>query len=71
MFFLFFNGNIMIVFIVLVKLYMRFVINCFIVNMVIVDFFMMFSVMFYLVVYMYVKSCWFGGIMGMIMCKIF
>lgn len=70
MFLLSLNGNIMTVFIVLAKPYMRSVTNCLIANMAIADLLMTFSAMPYSAAYMYVKSRWFGGIMGMITCKI-
>ena len=60
----------MTVFIVLAKPYMRSVTNCLIANMAIADLLMAFSAMPYSAAYMYVKSRWFGGIMGMITCKI-
>lgn len=60
----------MTVFIVLAKPYMRSVTNCLIANMAIADLLMTFSAMPYSAAYMYVKSRWFGGIMGMITCKI-
>ena len=70
MFLLSLNGNIMTVFIVLAKPYMRSVTNCLIANMAIADLLMTFSAMPYSAAYTYVKSRWFGGIMGMITCKI-
>ena len=70
MFLLSLNGNIMTVFIVLAKPYMRSVTNCLIANMTIADLLMTFSAMPYSAAYTYVKSRWFGGIMGMITCKI-
>lgn len=70
MFLLSLNGNIMTVFIVLAKPYMRSVTNCLIANMAIADLLMTFCAMPYSAAYTYVKSRWFGGIMGMITCKI-
>lgn len=70
MFLLSLNGNVMTVFIVLTKPYMRSVTNCLIANMAIADLLMTFSAMPYSAAYMYVNSRWFGGIMGMITCKI-
>ena len=70
MFLLSLNGNIMTVFIVFTKPYMRSVTNCLIANMAIADLLMTFSAMPYSAAYMYVRSRWFGGIMGMITCKI-
>lgn len=70
MFLLSLNGNVMTVFIVLAKPYMRSVTNCLIANMAIADLLMTFSAMPYSAAYTYVKSRWFGGIMGMITCKI-
>lgn len=70
MFLLSLNGNIMTIFIVLTKPYMRSVTNCLIANMAIADLLMTLSAMPYSAAYMYVKSRWFGGIMGMITCKI-
>lgn len=69
MFLLSLNGNIMTVFIVLTKPYMRSITNCLIANMAIADLLMTFSAMPYSAAYMYVNSRWFGGIMGMITCK--
>ena len=70
MFLLSLNGNLMTVFIVLAKPYMRSVTNCLIANMAIADLLMTFSAMPYTAAHMYVKNRWFGGIMGMITCKI-
>lgn len=64
------NGNVMTIYIVLTKPYMRSVTNCLIANMAIADLVMTFSAMPYSATYMYVGSRWFGGIMGMITCKI-
>lgn len=64
------SGNAMTVYIVLTRPYMRSVTNCLIANMAIADLFMTFSAMPYSVAYAYVENRWFGGIMGMITCKI-
>ena len=69
MFLLSLTGNILTVFIVLTKPYMRSVTNCLIANMAIADLLMTFSAMPYSAAYMYVGSRWFGGVMGMITCK--
>lgn len=60
----------MTVYIVLSRPYMRSVTNSLIANMAIADLLMTFSAMPYSVAYSYVQSRWFGGIMGMITCKI-
>ena len=49
---------------------MRSVTNCLIANMAAADLLMTFSAMPYSVAYTYVASRWFGGIMGMITCKL-
>ena len=64
------SGNTMIIFIVFTRPFMRSVTNCLIANMAAADLLMTFSAMPYSVAYTYVASRWFGGIMGMITCKL-
>ena len=64
------SGNAMILHIVLSRPYMRSVTNSLIANMAIADLLMTLSAMPYSAVYSYVQSRWFGGIMGMITCKL-
>lgn len=56
--------------IVLTKPYMRSVTNYLIANMAVADLLMTFSAMPYSVAFMYVEFRWFGGVMGMITCKL-
>ena len=64
------SGNTIIIFIVFTRPFMRSVTNCLIANMAAADLLMTFSAMPYSVAYTYVASRWFGGIMGMITCKL-
>ena len=60
----------MTIYIVLKRPYLRNVTNCLIANMATADLLMTFSAMPYSVAYTYIESRWFGGIMGMVTCKI-
>ena len=64
------SGNTIIIFIVFTRPFTRSVTNCLIANMAAADLLMTFSAMPYSVAYTYVASRWFGGIMGMITCKL-
>ena len=64
------SGNTIIIFIVFTRPFMRSVTNCLIANMAAADLLMTFSAMPYSVAYTYIASRWFGGIMGMITCKL-
>lgn len=64
------GGNTIIIFIVFTRPFMRSVTNCLIANMAAADLLMTFSAMPYSVAYTYIASRWFGGIMGMITCKL-
>ena len=56
--------------IVATKPYMRSVTNRLIANMAVADLLMTFSAMPYSIVLLFVKTRWFGGILGMITCKL-
>ena len=62
-------GNVMVVFIVRTKPYMKTVTNLLIANMSVADLLMTCFAMPYSVLYLYVQSRWFGGTLGSLTCK--
>ncbi|XP_068712000.1 RYamide receptor-like [Montipora foliosa] len=70
MFLLSLSGNTMTVCVVASRPYMRSITNRLIANMAVADLIMTLSAMPYSVAFMYVKTRWFGGILGIITCKL-
>lgn len=64
------SGNILILYIVMTKPYMKSTINFLIANMAVADLLMALFAMPYSMFLLYFGSLWFGGLMGQLTCKV-
>jgi hypothetical protein len=64
------SGNVLILYIVMSKPYMRSTINFLIANMAVADLLMTLFTMPYSMFFLYFESLWIGGIVGHLTCKV-